>query len=350
LNRRSKILPFSLFLLPSPTVSVHIACPFPFSFIPILLEDPGRRTEPDTKRSAEPSRVPTLFTEGLLSFPIPLESLSSRTHPRVPSCYSTIGSPLLCAIDPRIASRILRLSLASAPVLTPDLPPKAKARSHMRPSLRINLSCLFALPTRSRCLSASRTQRPRPRRDCVSSASVERWNAIRWACKKSSTSNPCFTSFCVQETTPGNSAWRPDLVCNQTRLPMSLASINARFGGSEGSMELEQKESGRSIDPTKDGNGFTPLKHGAAIRGGATSPLYATTHPHPPRPERRLAPTYRPGLTYRRVTLSMTWYVCDLYFTLAWASRPGYRCAGRPRRRYGPLWPARRGAFACLTS
>ena len=161
----------------------------------------------------------------------------------------------------------------------------ASARSHMRPSLHINLSCLFALPTQSRCLSASRTQRPRPQRDCVSSTLVERWNAIRWACKKSSMSIPCFTSFCVQETMPGNSAWRLNLVCNQTRLPMSLASINARFGGSEGSMELEQKESGRSIDPTKDGNSFTPLKHGAAIRSRATSPLYATTHPHPPWPE-----------------------------------------------------------------
>ena len=35
----------------------------------ILLEDPGRRTKSDTKRSAEPSRVPPLFTEPLPSYP-----------------------------------------------------------------------------------------------------------------------------------------------------------------------------------------------------------------------------------------------------------------------------------------
>ena len=139
-NRRSKILPFSLFLLPSPTISVHIACPFPFSFIPILLEDPGCRTKPDTKRSAEPSCVPTLFTEGPLSFPIPLESLSSQTHLHVPLWYSTIGLPLLCAIDPRIASRILYLSLALALVLTPDLQPKVRAMMRRaRSSMRRNM-------------------------------------------------------------------------------------------------------------------------------------------------------------------------------------------------------------------
>ena len=64
-------------------------------FIPILLDDLGRRTEPDTKRSAEPSRIPTLITEPFYSLS-PFESLSSRTHPRVPSRYNGDNSLPCC--------------------------------------------------------------------------------------------------------------------------------------------------------------------------------------------------------------------------------------------------------------